>query len=195
METILDFITIHKSYFITLLIPIIISSITSLAVYWLKTRHDARKIKTDELNRDVLIYIVPLINSLSALYYRLNEIINNECLYLKHDVTEQIVNNNQFLKNKYYSTMYRFCSVLGCISILKKEITPSRFNSKFKKLDNYIDKLERVIADGSHVDMKIAYNCCTLLDSEIDSSKVSVKIENLLFKHIGSDDKSLIKKF
>jgi len=187
--------TYYEHTILYILIPVVVSSLTTLAVYWLKKKIESNKAMKDSLDQDVMTYIVPIVSSLRSLANRLKSILCEQNLYLTLEQDDPVVVNNKYLKHMYISTLYRFCAVLGTITALEQEKTFHRFSKPMKEINDRLNKLKSVIAEGRDVDKLIAKDCIDFTDGKAqikDSHDLPGRIENTVFRYIKSDDKRLV---
>lgn len=180
-----------------IVLPVIISSITTLFVYWLKKKWDRTHTKQEVLQQDIMTYVVPVISSMLSLRARLREIISERCLYLVSSPDESVINDNYYLKHKYISTLYRFCALLGTITALEHEKTFHRFSKEMKEISNHFNILKSTLADGRDIDKKIADKCIEILQGTHtvqNKPNMPSEIENAVFVCIESDDKRKVLK-
>ena len=180
---------------VPLVLPVILSSITTLIVYWLKKKWDRTHTKKEVLQQDIMTYVVPVIGSMLSLRARLREIISERCLYLSFSPEQPVIEQNYYLKHKYISTLYRFCALLGTITALDHEKTFHRFSNEMKDIIDHFNILKSTLADGRGIDEKIAKKCIEILNGTVslqNSPDLPGAIENLVFLNIESDDKKKV---
>ncbi|WP_133176912.1 hypothetical protein [Terrimonas sp.] len=169
----------------------IISALIAITIIFINRYFEKRK-KNSEKYDAIKKYANPLILSLEQLAWRLKEILEFKGAYLLPNAPE-----NGFFKYKFESTVYRLCATLGWIEAAKKE--QSYFSGikvrQHNDIQIAIKAFQKVLADGSHVEVSIIDELIKLYKIEIkiisDNKRalLGVKMEEIVFKYIPSNVK------
>lgn len=148
-------------------------------------RKEEKKLEKDIFKK----YAEPLAKATETLFWRLHETINvpGRANYLRING-----NRNDFEEYKYVSTLYRMAALLGWLRALKKEQSIIKHKDKnlHKKLIEAIMKLEKILADGPHVEMEIFNKLCVLWNVEIvnrqafELGEVAVCLHTMLKQYV-----------
>lgn len=164
----------------------ILSAIIALTVVFLNKVFENKKSKKEKYDT-VKKYANPIIFASEQLAWRLKEILEFNGAYLLPNAPM-----NGFFKYKYDSTVYRLNAVLGWIQAAKKEQSYIE-GTKIKhheKIQHSINKFQRRLADGSHVEVSILGDLGKLFNlniDELDDNKkaiIGVELEKLIFNYI-----------
>ena len=178
------------------LLAAILSALIAIAVIF-NNKFFERKAKQKEKSDTIKKYANPLIFSLEQLAWRLKEILEFKGVYLLPNAPE-----NGFFKYKFESTTYRLCAVLGWLEAAKKE---QSYLSGFKikqhnNIQIAIKSFQRILADGSHVEVSILDELSKLYElnqvklPDSDRALVGVKIEEIVFKYIPTNIKAAVSE-
>lgn len=148
---------------------------------------DGIRKKNDRKREDYNIYksySKPIIAATESLAWRLREVLMFNGAYLLPDAPV-----NGFFKYKFDSTSYRLCSLLGWVRAVQKEHSyiEGITHSQNPKIRNAIGCFQKVLADGSHVEVSILEELCKLYgleEREIQDNirqKLGVEIERIVF--------------
>lgn len=132
-------------------------------------------------------YSKPLILVSESLAYRLREILGFNASFLLPNAPM-----NGFFKYKFDSTVYRLCALLGWIRAVEKEQSyiEGFGNSKSSEIRKALNNLQKVLADGTHVEVSIYEELCKLYGipkaniSDAQRGKIGVEIERIVFEYI-----------
>lgn len=135
-------------------------------------------------------YSKPLLISIERLLWRLREIISNSSFILMHHDFK-----NEYHRYKYLSTMYRFYSVLGWLTLARRELTFLKVSrkKKMREIDNAISQFKSSLADGQPHKIHRFNNIIKYLrDENLELNKETTillcnKIEQLLYEVCNKD--------
>lgn len=154
---------------------VLISSVVSVSLFFvrdfilpkLKTELEEKKNKIEIYKK----YAEPLGKSAESMFWRLNEIFSNDT---KAKFLERGGIITDFDNYKYISTLYRFGSLLGWITAIKKEQSYIRAsnNGDSKKLLDALNQLESSLADGPHTEEKRAQCLSEIWDIKIPQNRL-----------------------
>lgn len=169
-----------------IIISSIISAIIALSVVFINRYFEKRR-KLKKKHDTIKRYANPIIFASEQLAWRLKEILEFNGAYLLPNAP-----HNGFFKYKFDSTVYRLCSLLGWIQAAKKEQSylEGLKVQHHKEIQNSIINFQRVLADGSHVEISILNDLIHLFNlksvnlSENDRAMIGVELENIVFKYI-----------
>jgi hypothetical protein len=163
-----------------------ISAIVALIVVsinkYFKNRKSKRK-KYDTVKK----YANPIVLASEQLAWRLKEILEFKGAYLLPNAPL-----NGFFKYKFDSTVYRLNSLLGWIHAAKKEQSylEGTKGQQHEKIQAAISEFQRILADGSHVEVSILGDLAQLYNVAIGSlteskrASIGVELENIIFRYI-----------
>jgi hypothetical protein len=142
-------------------------------------------------------YSKPIMLASESLAWRIREVLMFNGAYLLPDAPD-----NGFFKYKFESTVYRLCALIGWIKAAQKEHSyiEGYNNNKNSEIREAINSFQKVLADGSHVEVSIYEELCKLYGLElIDISdqkrqEIGVEIEKIVFKHIPDQVKKDVSK-
>ncbi|WP_163378444.1 hypothetical protein [Cyclobacterium sp. SYSU L10401] len=172
------------------LINTIVSAGVGAAVALITLYVDGLRKKKDRKREEYNIYksySKPIIAAAESLAWRLREVLMFNGAYLLPDAPM-----NGFFKYKFDSTVYRLCFLIGWIRAVQKEhsyIEGIRDNQN-PKIRKAINSFQKVLADGSHVEVSILEELCKLYgleEKQISDSirqKLGVEIERIVFGFI-----------
>ncbi len=132
-------------------------------------------------------YSKPIIAAAESLAWRLREVLMFNGAYLLPDAPI-----NGFFKYKFDSTVYRLCNLIGWIRAVQKEYSyiEGIKDSQNPKIRKSINLFQKVLADGSHVEVSILEELCKLYgleEKQISDNirqKLGVEIERIVFGFI-----------
>ncbi len=132
-------------------------------------------------------YSKPIMFATETLAWRLREVLMFKGAFLLPDAPM-----NSFFKYKFDSTVYRLCALIGWIRAAKKEHSyiEGFDDAKSSDIRDAINSFQKVLADGSHVEVSIFEELSKLYGLEIKQitsltrQEIGVEIERLVFKYI-----------
>lgn len=163
-----------------------IGAVVALLTLYIDGKRKEKDRKREEYNI-YKSYSKPIIAAAESLAWRLREVLMFNGAYLLPDAPM-----NGFFKYKFDSTVYRLCYLIGWIRAVQKEHSyiegiSDKQNPKIRKA---ISSFQKVLADGSHVEVSILEELCKLYNLEekqISDSirqKLGVEIEKVVFGFI-----------
>ncbi|CAM1361294.1 conserved hypothetical protein [Tenacibaculum sediminilitoris] len=163
-----------------------IGAISALAVVLIEGRREKKKEKQNEYDT-YKKYSKPIMFAAETLAWRINEILTFNAAFLLPDAPE-----NGFFKYKFDSTVYRLCALIGWIRAAQKEHSylEGFGNTKNAKVRESIISLQKVLADGSQVEVSIIEELSKLYNIPIKElsdkvrSEIGVECERIVFKYI-----------
>lgn len=168
----------------------IISAGVGAAVALLTLYIDGRRKRNEQKREEYNVYKTyskPIIAAGESLAWRLREVLLFNGAYLLPDAPM-----NGFFKYKFDSTVYRLCYLIGWIRAVQKEHSyiEGIKNSQNPKIRTAINSFQKVLADGSHVEVSILEELCKLYglqEKKIANNirqKLGVEIERIVFGFI-----------
>jgi len=168
------------------LISAIVGAVVALITIFVegkRKKKEQKRVEYDTYKR----YSKPIMFAAETLAWRLREVLMFKGAFLLPDAPM-----NGFFKYKFDSTVYRLCALIGWIRAAKKEHSYLEgYNSaKNPKIREAINDFQRVLADGSHVEVSIFEELSKLHSLEIKEitppvrQEIGVEIEKIVFKYI-----------
>ena len=164
----------------------IIGAATALITLYVQGKRkegDRKRVDYDAYKK----YAKPIILSAETLAWRLREVLRFQGAYLLPNAPM-----NGFFKYKFDSTVYRLCALIGWIRAAQKEHSylEGFGDANNSDIREAINSFQRVLADGSHVEVSIFEELSRLY--ELEQIKVSdqvkleigVGIERIVFEYI-----------
>lgn len=184
---------------INVLISAFIGAISALLVVYIQNRTEIKKERKEEYNA-YKKYSKPIMFASESLAWRLREILSFNGAFLLPDAPM-----NGFFKYKFDSTVYRLSALLGWIRAAQKEQSylEGFGDTKSEKVREAINNFQKVLADGSHVEVSVFEELCKLFNitpkeiTDQTRQKIGVEIEKIVFNFIPDQIKknaSTIKK-
>ena len=172
------------------LLNTIISAGVGAAVALLTLYVDGIRKKKDRKREEYNIYKSysnPIIAAAESLAWRLREVLMFNGAYLLPDAPM-----NGFFKYKFDSTVYGMCYLIGWIRAVQKEHSyiEGINDTQTPNIRRTINSFQKVLADGSHVEVSILEELCKLYgleEKQISDSirqKLGVEIERIVFGFI-----------
>ncbi|MEM8847779.1 MAG: hypothetical protein AAGD17_11815 [Bacteroidota bacterium] len=163
-----------------------IGALVALLTLYVEGRRRKKDRKRTEYNI-YKSYSKPIIAAAESLAWRLREVLMFNGAYLLPDAPM-----NGFFKYKFDSTVYRLCFLIGWIRAVQKEHSyiEGISDKQNPKIREAINSFQKVLADGSHVEVSILEELCKLYNLEekqISDSirkKLGVEIERIVFGFI-----------
>ncbi len=163
-----------------------IGAVVALLTLYVEGRRRKKDRKRTEYNI-YKSYSKPIIAAAESLAWRLREVLMFNGAYLLPDAPM-----NGFFKYKFDSTVYRLCFLIGWIRAVQKEHSyiEGISDKQNPKIREAINSFQKVLADGSHVEVSILEELCKLYNLEekqISDSirqKLGVEIERIVFGFI-----------
>lgn len=171
---------------LNVLVSAIIGAATALTTLYVQGRRkegDRKRVDYDAYKK----YAKPIILSAETLAWRLREVLMFQGAYLLPNAPM-----NGFFKYKFDSTVYRLCALIGWIRAAQKEHSylegfGDANNSDIREV---INSFQRVLADGSHVEVSIFEELSRLYEleqikvSDQVKQEIGVGIERIVFEYI-----------
>ncbi|MCB9325776.1 MAG: hypothetical protein H6571_18710 [Lewinellaceae bacterium] len=148
-----------------------------------RKRNERKRVEYDTYKR----YSKPIMFAAETLAWRLREVLMFKGAFLLPDAPM-----NGFFKYKFESTVYRLCVLIGWIRAAKKEHSyiEGFEDAKSSEIRDAINNFQRVLADGSHVEVSIFEELSKSYGLEIKQitpqtrQEIGVELERIVFKYI-----------
>ena len=146
---------------------------------------------TTDSNTNLTPFLPPPINAIlykaTFFAFRLREIFEGRDSYLRKDISR-----NEQDEYQYMSTLYRFCALMGCLQLLKKNFTRFKLYKPehFSELATAIYQLQHALTDSKQTEYLLMENLGQLwqldlyLLDEVLKQKISSEISNTLKKNL-----------
>lgn len=175
-----------ESTILSAIISAAVGAMSALLVVFIQGYREKRKQKKIEYDA-YKKYSKPIIFASETLAWRLREILTFKGAFLLPDAPM-----NGFFKYKFESTVYRLCALIGWIRAAQKEQSyiEGFGNTKSKDIREAINSFQKVLADGSHVEVSIFEELCKLYELQIVEisdpigQEIGVEIEKIVFNYI-----------
>ncbi len=169
----------------TLISAVVGASVALITIYvdGRRKKKEQKRVEYDTYKR----YSKPIMFAAETLAWRLREVLMFKGAFLLPDAPM-----NGFFKYKFDSTIYRLSSLIGWIRAANKEHSYIEgFNdAKNSEIREAISAFQKVLADGSHVEVSIFEELSKLYGLEIKEispqtrQEIGVELERIVFKYI-----------
>jgi len=171
---------------LNVLISAFIGSATALITLYIQGKRKEREKQQVEYDA-YKKYAKPIMLSAETLAWRLREVLMFNGAYLLPDAPM-----NGFFKYKFDSTVYRLCALIGWIRAAQKEHSylEGFDNAKNSDIREAVSEFQKVLADGSHVEVSIFEELSKLYGLEEKAisdqirQEIGVGIEKIVFEYI-----------